>query len=945
LLVVLCASVSGLLQRPRHRLIQKSVNRECPEGTIPDDDGLCVDPPTRKDTESNHTHHWVKPVYQGRIYKMIKGPPVIPLTALSHLPMHTPESMPRISTTVRCIILLATIYFVLYTAVAAVRAINGITSNAWEGVERYLDKGRVACDIAPMLAVLFLGARMRAILLTKGDTEKYNLPQPFVKDSMIVATFALAGFVALSLILPLIVWAERSTLRRHRPVIAPGELVTTDVESTIPQGALGTVESVDGDVARVAFGSGTYSLNVSGLDLVREGTKVFATVERDDVPVGAIGSLIGWAASGIRVSFDQGAVNFQPSELRTMKGCIVATTVGIDDEVVVGSLGIVKNAGESVLSVQFKGRGDRYQVDTDILRLVQAGDVVVCAQRMESVRPDVMGVVTEVAEDLVTVAFGNEVKDAGVADIELLVAGTFVETTAAVEDVPKGGKGFVVDADSASAIVVAFDGIGRRSVASAGLKRREHEGQTHRGPVSVLEEEREMIKQLHPPAMQYVFFTAQYLLLLIQVVAIALIVYGIWTMDNSRVRDEVWGGSPPAMSPAIACTVWIAVQFFVFFIAAAILETIVVCTGRREGTLSNLWETCKLAVAVIRVVGPMLCILFIATRLRAYQLDPTDGSVPEWVELAFYVCTAVVFTQAMILVLLGCTASKIREGECPGDFIVEDGEDAANTMAILIVQALRVVLLGILCGGILAICYAIITMEDAAGTKPPLPPAIGNAISLALWYFLILAILLGVVIIKVSGVILDSKVIRSGAVTGGWLDRTMHVFNAALLTVLFAPMLCVLFLAVRMRALQLTLAADGSIPEGAGPQCWAQEAMHMCTWSLIISSIMVIIIGFTMSGNRREQAIPSETKAERPNVWLAASLMSIRGLCLAAMYGGVVALLFAVTLMRPDTLPPWGPESCLIPGDSRPVSPMDATLQASDQAETAAKVLKLLRFS
>lgn len=874
---------------------------------------------------------------------MIKGPPMIPLTALSHLPMHTPESMPRISTTVRCIILLATIYFVLYTAVAAVRAVNGVTDDAWGGVERYLDKGRVACDIAPMLAVLFLGARMRAILLTKGDTEKYNLPQPFVKDSMIVATFALAGFVALSLILPLIVWVERSTLRGNRHVIAAGELVTADSESTIPQGALGSVESVDGDVARVAFASGTYTLNVSQLELVREGTKVFATVERDDVPVGAIGSLIGWAASGIRVSFDQGAVNFQPSELRTMKGCIVATTMAIDDDVGVGSLGVVKGAGQSVLSVQFKGRGDQYQVDTDILRLVQAGDVVVCAQRMESVRPHTLGVVTEVREELVSVVFGNEVKDAGVADIELLVAGTFVEATAAVEDVPKGGKGFVVDAESVDGVLVAFDGVGRRAVASTVLKRREHEGQTHRG-ISVLEEEREMIKQLHPPAMQYLFFAAQYLLLLIQLVAIALIVYGIWTMDNNKVREEVWGGNPPAMSPAIACTVWIAVQFFIFFIAAAILETIIVVTGRREGALMNLWETCKLAVATIRVVGPMLCILFIATRLRAYQLDPTDGSVPEWVELSFYVCTAVVFTQAMVLVLLGCTASKIREGECPGDFVVEDGEDAANTMAILIVQAVRVVLMGILCGGILIICYAIITMEDAAGNKPPLPPAIGNAISLALWYFLILAILLGVVIIKVCGVILDSKVIRSGAVAGGWLDRTMHVFNAALLTVLFAPMLCVLFLAVRMRALQLTLAADGSIPERAGPQCWAQEAMHMCTWSLILSSIMVIVIGFTMSGKRREQAIPSETKNERPNVWLAASLMSIRGLCLAAMYGGVVALLFAVTLMRPDTLPPWGPESCLIPGDARPVSPMDATLQAEDQAETAAKVLKLLQF-
>ena len=37
---------------------------------------------------------------------------------------------------------------------------------------------------APMLCVLFIGTRMRAIQLTQGETEKYKLPQPWVQGAM-----------------------------------------------------------------------------------------------------------------------------------------------------------------------------------------------------------------------------------------------------------------------------------------------------------------------------------------------------------------------------------------------------------------------------------------------------------------------------------------------------------------------------------------------------------------------------------------------------------------------------------------------------------------------------------------------------------------------------------------------------------------------------------------
>merc|ERR1719160_299248 len=56
---------------------------------------------------------------------------------------------------------------------------------------------------APMLSVLFLGVRMRAIQLSQGQTEKYKLPQPWVQKAMYICTYAVLAQVILVLIMPI----------------------------------------------------------------------------------------------------------------------------------------------------------------------------------------------------------------------------------------------------------------------------------------------------------------------------------------------------------------------------------------------------------------------------------------------------------------------------------------------------------------------------------------------------------------------------------------------------------------------------------------------------------------------------------------------------------------------------------------------------------------------
>merc|ERR1719284_403358 len=79
----------------------------------------------------------------------------------------------------------------------------------------------------------------------------------------------------------------------------------------------------------------------------------------------------------------------------------------------------------------------------------------------------------------------------------------------------------------------------------------------------------------------------------------------------------------------------------------------------------------------------------------------------------------------------------------------------------------------------------------------------------------------------------------SGGKIGRW---PVGIFDACQKTVMFAPMLSILFLAVRMRATQLCIAEDGTVPKEAGPQLWVQEAMFLATWSVLIQLLCTLLI-------------------------------------------------------------------------------------------------------
>merc|ERR1719450_2068980 len=84
---------------------------------------------------------------------------------------------------------------------------------------------------------------------------------------------------------------------------------------------------------------------------------------------------------------------------------------------------------------------------------------------------------------------------------------------------------------------------------------------------------------------------------------------------------------------------------------------------------------------------------------------------------------------------------------------------------------------------------------------------------------------------------------------------TTKLMNEAATTVEFAPMLAILFLAARMRALQ----HDGQ------PQKWAQDCMFAATYSMCTVTLLSILVPVVMGGTMEDNPMSKEKTFEVPN--------------------------------------------------------------------------------
>merc|ERR1719478_1714961 len=183
--------------------------------------------------------------------------------------------------------------------------------------------------------------------------------------------------------------------------------------------------------------------------------------------------------------------------------------------------------------------------------------------------------------------------------------------------------------------------------------------------------------------------------------------------------------------------------------------------------------------------------------------------------------------------------------------------------------------------GFACVIYSIFTIEHPAGPQytPPISVTMQCVINLTFQYFFVY-----------FGLWVGDTVRQFLKQDITLLKQTLDCCRG---TIAFCPMLAILFVGCRMRALLIT-------DNKGAPQGWAQDGMYMATWAVLIQFLMTLIVPLAFgSGREVDNDGTLVWKPKHPIlVWVA---WGLKWLTFIFLYGGVIAVIVAVYTMTPET--------------------------------------------
>merc|ERR1711904_1941 len=168
--------------------------------------------------------------------------------------------------------------------------------------------------------------------------------------------------------------------------------------------------------------------------------------------------------------------------------------------------------------------------------------------------------------------------------------------------------------------------------------------------------------------------------------------------------------------------------------------------------------------------------------------------------------------------------------------IPDNVEPFKNNVLAIAFTVLKYIILLMLYVGALGVVYGICTFVPPAGTWPegkkfPVAPAVQCTMILSCQYFCVYG---------------GMQIARSWTQFTGIAPNFTSKVESALLTATasmnFAPMLAVLFIAARMRALNMD-------PINGNPQKWAQNCFFMCTYALLAQTCFSVAVPLVLQGD------------------------------------------------------------------------------------------------
>merc|ERR1719359_817334 len=309
--------------------------------------------------------------------------------------------------------------------------------------------------------------------------------------------------------------------------------------------------------------------------------------------------------------------------------------------------------------------------------------------------------------------------------------------------------------------------------------------------------------------MAQVFTAVRYVAMLGMYGGFTTVCVGACVMEAPK---SVYPDGAPPVSPAVACTMNLCFQYFAVYLGIALIQTYQSFYG--ASPTSSKWKATFTLLSNTVSFAPMLCVLFIGARMRALQIDPVNGNPQKWAQTCFYLCAYSVLVQCLLLLLIPLVLDgKLNEGTTEGDvtFTLE------NPTVYAVLNAVRYACMLALYGGFSAVIYSVYVIKNPNGPTPMVSPAMQCVMNLTIQFFFVYLML---------WVFVTAKQFTEGM-------RDFLDFARA--TVQFCPMLSILFVGLRMRALQIT-------DQKGAPQGWAQQGMFLCTYSLMAQVLMVLLL-------------------------------------------------------------------------------------------------------
>jgi hypothetical protein len=286
-------------------------------------------------------------------------------------------------------------------------------------------------------------------------------------------------------------------------------------------------------------------------------------------------------------------------------------------------------------------------------------------------------------------------------------------------------------------------------------------------------------------------------------------------------------------------------------------------TADAEAQGSLLGAALAMSAAVRK--APMLAVLFLAVRMRALQLDPPHGMPPPHVQICFYTVAGAMCLEVLIAAYIGFTSA---------DNVFYYGAHVFSaTKAERTLQNI--------CSGVIYCCLcpvvaSIFEGRAVDGSVAPLSPT--------MW-----------AVLQLAGLFLLIEFGQWFTITFMDTDHTTlrDTFLAAGVSITFAPLICVLFVACRMRALQIT-------QQQGSPQSWAQDCMYLCVLATCIQVLCCLLMPvFTNAATVvDEQGHPDFDFRPLFGAYVVSVIKYIALMCL---HGGVIGVSIAIFTMTPET--------------------------------------------